>query len=83
MARILEFKPREQTTTNPPTSEEALERLRKRTTDTVRDLVSYYRSTGRWNDSCESAVIAAIKELYIVCAILAGVTYGEQPPSVG
>jgi hypothetical protein len=83
MARILEFKPRWHAPDEPLTPEQNLEKLRKRTLDTVRDLVSYYNSTGRWNDSCEPHVIRAIEELYIVCNKLAGAEHAESAPRIG
>ena len=85
MGRVLEFKQRyQQVSDEALTPEQELEKLRKRTLDTVRDLVTYYNSTGVWNPAtCDQHVVRAIEELYAVCAILAGAKHAEPTPSIG
>jgi hypothetical protein len=81
MGKVLEFMTREQ--------RDPFVVLKTRTLDTVRELVDYYKSTGKWDPaSCDEHVIHAIDELQVVCAIVAGkITItgvsDEQPPSVG
>lgn len=81
MARILEFKPRRYGFVEPETQFERFDRLRTRTLATIRDLVNYYKSTDKWNPSCEPHVVRAIEELNIVCNKLAGAEYAEPAPS--
>jgi hypothetical protein len=85
MARVLEFKPRTIAPVEPLSAEERLARLRKRTADTIKDLLNYYNSTGQWNkDLCDAHAIRAIEELYALCGILAATEVKhEQPPSIG
>ena len=86
MGHLLEFKPRFSPPEGDPvalTSLEKLVKLRLRTVDDVRNLVTYYNSTGSWTDACEPHVVRAIEELYIVCEILSGVKYEQPAPSIG
>ena len=85
MGRLLEFMPKGSVHTNvaPTTPQQRLEKLRTRTLDDVRDLVTYYNSTGTWANACEPHVIRAIEELYIVCEILTGVKYEQPAPRIG
>ena len=83
MGRVIEFKI-PQVSDEPLTPEQTLERLRKRTLDNVRELVSYYNSTGVWKpELCDQHVVRAIEELYAVCAILAGAKHEQSTPSIG
>ena len=88
MGKVLEFAPREQRT--PEVVTDPFATLKKRTLDTMRELVDYYKSTGKWDAaSCDEHLIRAIDELQVVCAIVAGkititgANNEQQPPSVG
>ena len=82
MAKILPFRARDEDKPEPPPVN-MREDLRARTRETIRTLVEYYRSTGKWDDAaCEGHVVLALNRLTEVCDYLARGESNEQPPSI-
>lgn len=84
MARILEFTPRGPRFQEPLSPEQYKDVLQRRTLDTIRELVQYYRSTGHWTQECEPHTIHAIEALQVICDMLTtGEYHAKQPQSLG
>jgi len=70
-ARLTRLAAEGPTDPSPLTPDERIAQYEEHTLGVCRDLLTYYKKTGRWTDDCERQMITAVRSLKTICRHLA------------